>query len=314
MSQTNVTALFPQSFLKDNSLHHTLGEEFALGDNGVMVFHWADFHETCDSVKEALEKEPELLLDFQKREAGIEQLGTIPVWIKTREKVHQTSMHELYEKHIFNRTIGGVDPFGPIEISFISGTGPFRTMAITECFNKTIYRDFILINLIHGKLPRRDYRVRVKSKVLFEYGEEYGKAHLVNLDQLTASGLLFSMDAEVFQKELAGSEGFRVILDTDSLATALGKNLDELKTHFSQYAFNLMYSSNKNNSVYCKLSDFSVQSSFDFFKNKKVYLFIPYSKIQSEKDTHVRTIKEFMDYTKCLVRDHYKDPFKKHSA
>lgn len=314
MSQTNVTALFPQSFLKDNSLHHTLGEEFALGENGVMVFHWADFHETCDSVKDALEREPELLQDFQKREAGIAQLSTIPVWIKTREKVHQTSMHELYEKHIFNRTIGGVDPFGPIDISFISGTGPFKTMAITECFNKTIYRDFILINLIHGKLPRRDYRVRIKSKVLFEYGDNYSKAHLINLDQLTTNGLLFSLDADVFQKELAGSEGFRIILETDSLATALGKNLDELKSHFTQYAFNLLYSSNKNDSVYCKLSDFSVQSSFDFFKNKKVYLFIPYSKIQSEKDTHVRNIKEFMNYTKSLVRDHYKDPFKKHSA
>lgn len=314
MSQTNVAALFSQSFLKDNSLHQTLGEEFALGDNGVMVFHWADFHETCDSVKEALEREPELLQDFQKRVSGISQLSTIPVWIKTREKVHQTSMHDLYDKHIFNRTIGGVDPFGPIEISFISGTGPFKTMAITECFNKTIYRDYILINLIQGKLPRRDYRVRIKSKVLFEYGEDYSKAHLINLDQLTNNGLLFSLDAAVFQKELAGSEGFRVLLETTSLSSAIGKNLEELKSHFTQYAFNLMYSSNKTDSIYCKLSDFSVQSSFDFFKSKKVYLFIPYSKIQAGKDTHVRNIKEFMDYTKGLVRDHYKDPFKKHSA
>lgn len=314
MSQTNVTALFPQSFLKDNSLHQTLGEEFALGENGVMVFHWADFHETCDSVKEALEREPELLLDFQRRVSGISQLSTIPVWIKTREKVHQTNMHDLYEKHIFNRTIGGVDPFGPIEISFISGTGPFKTMAITECFNKTIYRDFILINLIQGKLPRRDYRVRIKSKVLFEYGEDYSKVHLIHLDQLTTNGLLFSLDAAVFQKELAGCEGFRILLETNSLSSALGKNLEELKSHFTQYAFNLLYSSNKTDSVFCKLSDFSVQSSFDFFKNKKVYLFMPYSKIQAEKDTHVRNIKEFMDYTKCLVRDHYKDPFKKHSA
>ena len=223
-------------------------------------------------------------------------------------------MHELYEKHIFNRTIGGVDPFGPIEISFISGTGPFKTMAITECFNKTIYRDFILINLIHGKLPRRDFRVRVKSKVLFEYGEEYAKAHLINLDQLTTAGLLFSMDADIFQKQLAGSESFRIILETDSLKTALGKNLEELKTHFSQFAFNLMYSSNKTDSVYCKLSDFSVQSSFDFFKNKKVYLFVPYSKLHGGTDTHVQNIKEFMNYTKALVRDHYKDPFKHRSA
>jgi hypothetical protein len=316
MSHTNVTSLFPQSFLKDNSLHQSLGEEFTLGENGVMIFHWSDFHETCDSIKEALDNEPELMEDFHKREAGIKQLATIPVWIKTREKVHQSSMHELYEKHIFNRTnlIGGIDSFGPIEMSFISGTGPFKTMAISECFNKTIYRDFILINIIRGRLPRRDFRVRIKSKVLFEYGEEFSRVQLVNLDQLTMSGLLFSMDADLFHKEMASSERFRIIMETDSLAAGLGKDLNELKTHFSQYAFNLMYSSNKNDAVNCQFSDFSIQSSFDFFKNKKVYLFIPYSKIQCEKKGHVQKIQDFMTYTKDLVRDHYKNPFKKQSA
>lgn len=314
MSETHVARFFSQSFLKESSLHQTLGEEFSLGENGVIVFHWADFHETCDSVKIALEKEPELLEDFQKREAGIEHLATIPVWIKTKEKVHQTHMHELYERHIFNRTqlLGGVDSYGPIEISFISGTGPFKTMAITECFNKTIYRDFILINIIRGKLPRRDFRIRVKSKVLFEYGEDFGKAQLVNLEQLTTSGLLFSMDAEVFQRELAHDGKVRVMLDTHSLAQSLGKDIEELKTYFSQYAFNLLYSSSKSDSIDCHLSDFSVQSSFDFFKNKKAYLFIPFSKLQNER--HVKNIRDFMDYTKELVRGHYKASFKKQSA
>ena len=313
MSQINVASLFSQSFLKESSLHQTLGEEFALGENGVIVFHWADFHETCDSVKDALEKEPELLEDFQKREAGIEHLASIPVWIKTKDKVHQTSMHELYEKHIFNRTqlLGGIDSFGPIEISFISGTGPFKTMAITECFNKTIYRDFILINIIRGKLPRRDFRIRVKSKVLFEYGEDYAKAQLVNLEQLTTSGLLFSLDAELFQKEIANCQDVRIMLDTDSLAGSLGKDIDELKSYFTQYAFNLMYSSSKSDAIHCKLTDFSVQSSFDFFRNQKAYLFIPYSKIECEKDRHVKNIKDFMAYTKELVRSHFKATFTK---
>lgn len=310
MGQVSVANYFPQSFLNENSLHHSLGEEFALGENGVMVFHWADFHETCDSVKVALENDPELLEDFKRREVGIAHLAQIPVWIKTPSKVHQSNMHELYEKHIFNRTqvLGGVDPFGPIELSFISGTGPFKTMAITECFNRTIYRDFILINLLRGKLPKRDFRVRLKSKVLFEYGEDYAKAQLVNLDQLTSNGFLFSVDADLFQKEMTSSEGVRILLDTNALKTALGKNLEELKAHFSQYAFNLMYSSSKSDAICCKLSDFSLQSSFDFFKNKKVFLFIPYSKFES---THVKAIQEFMTFSKDLVRDHYKDPFKK---
>lgn len=316
MSQTTVTGLFPQSFLKENSLHHTLGEEFALGENGVMVFHWSDFHETCDAVKAALENEPELMEDFQRRARGIDQLALIPVWVKTKEKVHQTNMFDLYDRHIFNKSqqLGGVDAFGPIEISFISGTGPFKTMAISECFNKIIYRDFVLINLLRGKLPRRDYRIRVKSKVLFEYGDEFGKAQLVNLEQLTTAGLLFSVEAEHFQKEMARSSHFRVILETQSLAEAMGKNLEELKAHFAKYSFNLMYSSHKRDAVTCQLEDFSIQSSFDFFKSRKVFLFIPYGKIECTQGKHVENIKGFMDHTKTLVRDHYKNPFKKHSA
>lgn len=316
MPVTNVASLFSQSFLKESSLHQTLGEEFSLGENGVIVFHWADFHETCDSVKTALENEPDLLEDFQKREAGIEHLASIPVWIKTKDKVHQTSMHELYERHIFNRTqlLGGIDSFGPIEISFISGTGPFKNMAITECFNKTIYRDFILINIIRGKLPRRDFRIRVKSKVLFEYGDNFSKAQLVNLEQLTTAGLLFSLDAEHFQKEFSGSGNVRIMLDTNTLSEALGKDLEGLKSYFSKYAFNLLYSSSKTDSLQCDLNDFSIQSSFDFFKNKKVFMFIPYSKLENGKDSHVKNIRDFMAYTKELVRDHYKATFKKQSA
>ncbi len=94
MVQVSVANYFPQSFLNENSLHVSLGEEFSLGENGVMVFHWSDFFETCDSVKFALENDPELLADFKRRELGIEQHSKIPVWIRTRNKVHQSNMFD----------------------------------------------------------------------------------------------------------------------------------------------------------------------------------------------------------------------------
>lgn len=316
MSETQVSPLFPQSFLTESSLHLSLGQEFPIGENGLMVFHWADFHETCDTVRESLESDSELFSDFKRREAGILHLATIPVWIKTKSKVHQTNMYELYERHIFNRSqvLAGADTLGPLDVSFISGTGPFKSMAISECFNKTVYRDFILISLLQGKLPKRDFRVRIKSKVLFEYGEDFSRAQLVNLEQLTTAGLLFSLDAATFQRDFAHCEDFRIILGTDALAEGIGKSLEELKAHISKYAFNLLYSSHKEDSVTCKLSDFSVQSSFDFFLNKKAYLFIPYTKFGTDSENHLRVIREFMAYTKTLVREHYKDPLKKKSA
>lgn len=316
MALQNITQLFSPSFLNDSVLTKTLGEEFVLCDNGNIVFHWADFFETCDLIKAQLESEPGLMEDFKNRENALKRLSEIPVWVKTESKVYQTTMFDLYEKYILNQThmMGGVDPFCPLEISFISGTGPFKGMSIAECFNKTTYRDFVLVYLIKGKLPRRDFRIRLKSKVLVEYGANYGQAELVALEQLTMNGMLMSMDSEVYMKKIQDVESVRILINSKMLSEAKGKSLDDLKGHLSQYAFNLLYSSMKGDSITCQLKDFSVQSSFDFAKNKRVFLFISYDKLAQSNPESVNSIREFVIQTKELVRNHYQKKSESKSA
>ncbi len=316
MALQNITQLFSPSFLNDSQLNKTLGEEFVLCDNGNMVFHWADFFETCDHIKTQLENDPTLMSDFKQRANALERLALIPVWIKTEKKVHQTTMHELYEKYILNQIpqLGGIDPFCPLEISFISGTGPYKGMSVAECFNKLTYRDFVLVYLIEGKLPRRDFRIRLKSKILLEFGKSFRNAELVALEQLTMNGMLLSMDAETYMKKVADEEYVRVLLNSKMLADGKGKNLVDLKTHLSQYAFNLLYSSNKEDALTTKLKDFSVQSSFDYSKNKRVFLFITYDKLGELHPASVKVIRDFVSHTKELVKEHYKNDLKKQTA
>lgn len=307
MALQNITQLFAPTFLNDSALTKTLGEEFVLCENGNMVFHWADFFETCDMIKSQLENDPVLMADFKQRETALSRLALIPVWVRTESKVHQTTMHDLYEKYILNQThlLGGIDPFCPLEISFISGTGPFKGMSVAECFNKTTYRDFVLVYLIQGKLPRRDYRVRLKAKVLAEYGNGFGQAELVHLEQLTMNGLLLSLDSETYMKKLSEQESVRLLVNAKMLSGCKDKSLEDLKKHLSQYAFNLLYSSSKEDSMAVKMSDFSVQSSFDYSKNKKVFLFISYDKLAESHPANVKIIREFVTHTKELVREHY---------
>jgi hypothetical protein len=316
MALQNITQLFAPSFLNDSPLTKTLGEEFVLCENGNMVFHWADFFETCDLIKSQLEKDQVLMNDFKQRETALTRLTQIPVWIRTESKVHQTTMHELYEKYILNQThmLGGIDPFGQFDISFISGTGPFKTLSVTECFNKTTYRDFVLVYLIKGKLPKRDYRIRLKSKVLVEYGANFGKAELISLEQLTMNGMLFSIEAETYNKRVSDLDSARILINSKMLADAKGKNLEELKAHLAQYAFNLLYSSNKEDALDFKLSDFSAQSSFDFSKNKKMFLFVAYDKLAQSNPASIAAIRGFVTHTKELVRDHYQKETAKESA
>lgn len=309
MSEITLNQFFPQSFLSDSYMDQTLGEEFPLCDNGNMVFHWADFHETCDVVKQHLENNPALREDYRKREAGLLKLELIPVWIKTKNKVFQTTMHDLYEKYLLNRSqlMGGLDPFDPMDISFISGTGPFKTMAIAECFNKSTYKDFVLVYLLKGKLPRRDYRLRLKSKILVEYGDEFDKAQLVHLEQITMNGILISLDSKIYNDDMAKEKHMRVLLDTKSLKDGVTKNLPELQAFLSQFAFNLMYSSRKQDAMECLMSDISPGASVDYFKNKKAYLFVPYKIFSQESAQNVEDIKKFVAHTKTLVLAHFNE-------
>jgi hypothetical protein len=315
MSNLSLTELFPAAFLNESTLQHSLGEDFSLCENGNMVFHWADFNETCDAVKERLERDPLVCEEFKNKEIALKRLSLIPVWIRTEKKVHQTTMFELYERYILNQMqlSLGVDPFGPIELSFISGTGPFRAMAIAECFNKSTYKDFVMVYLLNGKLPKRDYRIRLKSKILMEYGQNFTKAGLISLEQLTMNGLLLSLDSDFFLKNISTETELRFLIDTNSLKAGCDKDLTELKDHLAQYAFNLMYSSRKEDSVVCQLKDFNVQSSFDFLKNKKVFLFISYEKLAAS-NVKIKDIQKFVTHTRGLIREHYQANGQRKSA
>jgi hypothetical protein len=306
MSYVSLTELFPSSFLTEASFQQSLGEEFQLCDNGNMIFHWADFADTCDMVREMLQRHADAGDDFKKRELALTRMAQIPVWIRTNRSAHQTTMFDLYERYILNQTrlSMGVDPFGPIEISFISSTGPFRELALVECFNKTTYRDFVMVYLLRGKLPKRDFRVRLKAKVLMEYGADFNDAYLINLEQLTSNGLLLSMDSDFFLHHISKQSAVRILLDSSMLAEGIGKSLTDLKTHLSQYAFNLLYSSRKEDAIHIQLADFSVQSSFDFLKNKKVFLFISYKQIGGNQVV-LDNIQRFVGHSKGLIRNHF---------
>lgn len=303
----SLNKLLPASFLSENSHLQNLGEELSLCDSGNVVFHWADFNETCESIRSQLNESAQLSIDFNQKQEALEKLKLIPVWIKSVSKVHQTTIYDLYQNYIFNQIKGslGIDPYGPIDISFISSTGPFKGLAIAECFNRSTYKDFIIVNLLKGKLPKREFRIRLKSKILMEYGDEYGQANLINLEQLTTQGMLLSIDSQTYFKSVSKSQTVRLLLDTSGLVSATQMKIPELKSHLSQYAFNLMYSSKKEDAIFCSIEDFKVASSFDFLKNSRVYLFIPYQKFEATKSDTISNLQAFVNHSKELVREYF---------
>ena len=104
------------------------------------------------------------------------------------------------------------------------------------------------------------------------------------------------------------------MIDTDSLREGSHKNLDDLKTYLSQYAFNLMYSSRKEDAMTCEVKDINLQSSFDFLKNRKIFLFVSYEHLKGSDASKVKSIMSFVNHTRGLIREHYQQHFLKKIA
>jgi hypothetical protein len=308
MGLRDLSQILAPTFLSGPALTKTLGEDFVLCDKGTVLFHWADFFETCDLVKARLEREPALEIDLKRREGALAKLALVPVWIRTENQVHQTTIFDLYEKYLLNHIQSlGLDPFSPLDISFISPTGPFKVMSIAECFNPTTYRDFVIVYLLQGKLPRRDFRIRLKSKILMEHGKDFAGAELVALEQLTTSGLLLSLDADAYTRKISVDGAVRFLVNAASLGPALGKSLAELRPFLSQFAHNFLYSSVKSDAIDCHREDLSVQSAFDFSKNKKVFLFVSFEKLARSNPASVELLRDFVAHARGLVREHFRE-------
>jgi hypothetical protein len=277
-----------------------LFEPLNLGHESNLSFHWADFHETCLAYKGHIESDSLYKDEFDKRVTNLKKLQLIPVWIKTSSKIIQTTMYELYERYLLGsfKTFDQFDPFDRIEISFMSGTGPFKNMAVAECFNRATYQDFVMVGLMKDKLNKRDFRVRCKTRLLFEYGAHFEKAALMNLEQISMRGFLFSTESTDFIHDMKLTPHFRFLMDTKSMVAATGKGLEDLREEMATAPFNLFFSSSKSEAFCADTAGVNFQSGVDFLQSKKYHFFIPFENVQSDD---LRKVKAFIESSKKLI-------------
>lgn len=307
--------MIPKSSLEKNNILksrvpapvESLMDDFVLCNSSNMVFHWADYVHTCEKVKNEIFCNGQLMNNFHLKEKAIDRLNFIPIWIKAKNQIIQTNMHQLYEKFILSGThfYGSLDPFLPIEISFISSSGPFKLVSIAECFNKSTYKDFVMVYLLQDKLPKRDFRIRLKSKILMEYGKSFSNVQLVSLEQMALNGLLLSLDSDFYFRRVQKNNTVRVLIHLDMLYEAQDLNLSELKKCLNRYTFNLMYSSLKEHALEINVKDMSLSFSFDYALTKRIFLFVPYDKMTSPYFKDINVIKSFVMNTQKIICQHF---------
>ncbi|MBY0516293.1 MAG: hypothetical protein K2P81_05260 [Bacteriovoracaceae bacterium] len=261
-----------------------LNETLILNQQGPVSFHWSDFKDSCRSYQQKIEVDPVMKAEYESKILELERLQTMPVWIKSEKETTHTTLFNLYQDFILENMWQGKDahPHAPYDISFISPSGPFKKISITDCFNIQTYQDFVMVFLLQGKLPQRDFRLRVPSKLLAEFGSNMSEVGLIDLQQITSSGLLLKCSSKTFFQSIRPDGQVRLMFKTSPLESANQiKNWTSFKDVVAAWGLNPFYSHNKQEAFLLNCSDFQIASRFDFGVTNEVYLFVSFEHLKN---------------------------------
>ena len=268
-------------------------QKIKLCDFGSVSFFWSDSDEFCLNLKKLIECHPEFQDIYQQKIESLEALKKIPVWFKVKSKVIEKNMFELYEDHILGKDLLPIH--SQVECSFLSSKGPFNKLIISELLNPVMYQEFIMVLLLSDKLNRRQFRLRMNSRLLMEQNHSI---HLVNFEQLSTDGILISSEKPLVEATLNFFLDYQVLSGTDEMT------LDELKNYLSTKAINFLYSAQESARIPINTQGIHAQVKFDCVKNNLYYYFIEFNRFEN-KDA-VKTLQQFVTHSKDLITESLK--------
>lgn len=268
-------------------------QKIQLSELNTVCFYWADSDESCLNLEQLIKSDPKLQEEYQSKVNSLNALRDIPIWLKTQNHIIQRSMFDLYQDHIL-----GMDPMpvsSRIEVSFLSYHGPFESMVLSHLFNPAMYQQFVMVLLLMGKLSRRSFRLRFKTRLLLE--QNYS-VHLVNLEQASSEGILLSSEKPLIEGAV------NIFLDYQILKEAQGMNLSELKDYISAKANNFLYSAHSTAKITLNTKGMKSQVKFDFMQRKVYYYFVSFERFGNHEAANA--LRDFTLQSKNLIGEIYK--------
>lgn len=286
-----------------------LNETVVLNPRGPVSFQWTDFHETCQLNQARLKSDAIFKAEFDHKVSELQKLRGMPVWLRTpSNQIIQTTLFELYQDAIFDRHWCGQESHAPCEVSFIAPSGPYKKFAVVDCLNTQTYQDFVQYFLLEGKLPQRDFRLRVPGRLLMEFGHGLSGVGLIDLQQITSTGLLFKCPANLFFNQVRPHGKLRLLIKTSSLDSANASgDWEGFHQAIADWGLNPFYTQNKLEAFMFSCTDFQVASRFDFGQTQDVYLFVDYKALESSHQLmaqhFARFVKTGRSHMKRLLLD-----------
>lgn len=273
-------------------------------DGSPLQFMWSDFDECCEYFREKMKLEGETAKLRAQKLAEIAHLKNIPVWIRKGTKLYTTHLFDIYESHLQQKTIFDYDVTAPMDISFISPSGPFKKMAITDCLNIQNYQDFVFLSLLENKLPSREFRLRLNSRLLFEAGANFEHTLLGSLCQVTSKGLLFKVKASDFFTKIKDASQLRLLMNTQIFeSTKESLTWQEVKSTAKNWPAHPLYTQNKNDAFLIDPKELQLAHRFDYGRTSEVYFFVSFAHLSQSHGVMVKKIEKFLFEMKTCIKN-----------
>jgi hypothetical protein len=156
---------------------------------------WSDCQQSILYIQNNHKKDLHLHMSLENLYQRLHALREHHLWVRTKGKVNRYDLFSLYSDALRFKTVTDqkISLHEPVEISWLSSRGPFQLKSIGECFNFGVYDDMAKWLVFNNLIAPRDFRLRLKVKLLGEYTNGYKQNTLVHLKQLSHEGLLLSM-------------------------------------------------------------------------------------------------------------------------
>jgi hypothetical protein len=300
LDMTSNTWEMEPRFLKSDRLT----DRIHLGQTESVTFHWADFSEACGLWQSRLNRELPLRADYDQRVREIEKLRSLPVWVRKEKKVTQTNLYELYDGFIREKSWcgQGLLPHTLQEVSFVSPSGPFKSLPVTDCFNLATYQDFVFILLLQNKLPWRTFRLRVRSRLLAEYGFGLSDAGMVSLEQVSSEGLLLRVNSEMFFAGMNSHGRVRFLFNSRPLQAAL--QASSFERGIDSWGTNPFFTHDKHQSFELDSAQLCVSEAMaaPTSQGAESFLFVRFSHIELDNPTLAAELRAFIGLGESVVK------------
>jgi hypothetical protein len=227
---------------------------------------WSDSEQHILNIQKQLKSDFHLFSHIQESLEKLNLLKNYFVWIKTKENTLRLDLFSIYSDclRLGKLSQENLKMDQEVHISFMSKRGPFIKKTLGECLNPQVYQEMAQNLVLNNLIPIRKFRLRMKVKLLAEFGQNYSDSTLIDLHQLSSEGMLLTTQKNIMTHD----DPLRLLINP----SALDLWLDDKNTEssFDQSLFTLK------KDFFLKISTLDLIEQKPFYREEsKRYYFLP---------------------------------------